>query len=217
MINFENLSPDMQSAIVSGLIGLLGAIIGALAAIASTWVAKKLQTTGKVSLFVKMVYSKSSVDKACGYYRCQNEAGLYLRIPLWLDIVNTSGISRIVRNVNLYAYSNKKEIATFTQIQGIGAGEKHISLGDNGAYTFVIPPNSACRFDVEFMLKETELSPDRKEFDEIVLSYFDEKNRIYAFHLMNIDSCWIVKQIPMEKQWIALNKRCRYGNYRETL
>ena len=31
MINFENLSPDMQSAIVSGLIGLLGAIIGALA------------------------------------------------------------------------------------------------------------------------------------------------------------------------------------------
>lgn len=85
MINFENLSPDMQSAIVSGLIGLLGAIIGALAAIASTWVAKKLQTTGKVSLFVK------------------------------------------------------------------------------------------------------------------------------------IDSCWIVKQIPMEKQWIALNKRCRYGNYRETL
>ena len=40
MINFENLSPDMQSAIVSGLIGLLGAIIGALAAIASTWVAR---------------------------------------------------------------------------------------------------------------------------------------------------------------------------------
>lgn len=47
MINFENLSPDMQSAIVSGLIGLLGAIIGALAAIASTWVAKNSKLQGK--------------------------------------------------------------------------------------------------------------------------------------------------------------------------
>ena len=212
MINFENLSSDMQSAIVSGLIGLLGAIIGALAAIASTWVAKKLQTTGKVSLFAKMVYSKSSVDKACGYYRCQNEAGLYLRIPLWLDIVNTSGISRIVRNVNLYAYSNKKEIAAFTQIQCIENNGKTFVLGDNGAYTFVIPPNSACRFDVEFMLKETEVPTEKKEFDEIILSYFDEKNCIHTFHLINIDFCWSVKQIPMEKRCIALDKRCRYGN-----
>ena len=103
MINFENLSPDMQSAIVSGTIGLIGAVIGAVAAIASTWVAKKLQTVGKVSLFAKMVYSKGPVEKACGYYHCQNESGLYLRIPLWLDIVNTSGISRIVRKVTVYA------------------------------------------------------------------------------------------------------------------
>lgn len=216
-MNFEDLSPDMQSAIVSGIIGLLGAVIGALATLVATWLTRKLQESGKVSLFTKMVYSKSSVDKACGYYQCQTEPGLYLRIPLWLDIVNTSGISRIVRNVNLYAYSDKKQIAAFIQIQRLGDGEDAILLGNNEAYTFVIPPNSACRFDVEFILKETELSPNEKEFDEIVLSYFDEKNRIHAFHLINVDFCWAEKKIPMEKQWITLDKECHYGYHRKAL
>lgn len=212
-MSFENLSSDMQSAIVSGIIGLSGAVIGALATLVATWLTRRMQKSGKVSLFAKMVYSKSSADKACGYYRSQLGPGLYLRIPLWLDIVNTSGVSRIVRNVNLYAYSKKKEIAVFTQMQCIvNNGETYV-LGNNGAYTFVIPPNSACRFDVEFMLKETELSPGEKEFDEIVLSYFDEKNRIHAFHLINIDSCWIEKKIPMEKQWIALDEECHYGSH----
>lgn len=212
-MNFEDLSPDIQSAIVSGIIGLLGAVIGALATLVATWLTKKLQTSGKVSLFAKMVYSKSSADKACGYYRSQMGPGLYLRIPLWLDIVNTSGISRIVRNVNLYAYSDKKQLAAFTQIQRIGDGESAILLGNNEAYTFVIPPNNACRFDVEFMLAERDLSADEKEFDEIILSYFDEKNRIHAFHLMNVDFCWVGKKIPMEKQWITLDEECHYGSH----
>lgn len=212
-MSFEGLSSDMQSAIVSGIIGLSGAVIGALATLATTWLTRKIQTSGRVSLFAKMVYSKGSVDEACGYYRSQTGTGLYLRIPLWLDIVNTSGVSRIVRNVNLHACSRKKEIASFTQIQRIGDGESAISLGNNEAYTFVIPPNSACRFNVEFILKERDLSPDEKEFDEIILSYFDEKNRIHAFHLINVDFCWVEKKIPMEKQWITLDKECLYGSH----
>ena len=205
-MNFENLSPDLQSAIVSGCIGLGGAVIGAIATLVATWLTKKLQTAGKVSVFAKMVFSKSPTDKAPGYYKSQIRSGLYLRLPLWLDIINTSGISRIVRNVNLSIYNNRKEVATFTQIQRIGSGDKAILLGDAESYTFVIPANSARRFDVEFILEETELSPDKKEFDEIVLSYFDEKNRIHAFHLLDVDFCWIEKQIPREKMWIALDK-----------
>ena len=212
-MSFEDLSPDMQGAIVSGVIGLSGAVIGALATLVATWLTRKMQEYGKISLFAKMVYSKSSADKACGYYRSQMGPGLYLRIPLWLDIVNTSGVSRIVRNVNLYACSDKKEIASFTQIQRIGDGESAILLGNNEAYTFVIPPNSACRFDVEFMLAERDMSADEKEFDEIVLSYFDEKNRIHAYHLVNVEFCWVEKKIPMEKQWITLDEECHYGGH----
>ena len=212
-MSFEDLSPDMQGAIVSGVIGLSGAVIGALATLVATWLTRKMQASGKISLFAKMVYSKSSADKACGYYRSQMGPGLYLRIPLWLDIVNTSGVSRIVRNVNLYACSDKKEIASFTQIQRIGDGESAILLGNNEAYTFVIPPNSACRFDVEFMLAERDMSADEKEFDEIVLSYFDEKNRIHAYHLVNVEFCWVEKKIPMEKQWITLDEEWHYGGH----
>lgn len=213
----ENLSSDMQVAIVSGSIGLFGAVIGAIATLAATWLTKRMQMAGKVSLYAKIVYSKSPVCPACGCYPSGTSNGLFLRVPLWLDIVNTCGVSRIVRNVNLYAYSGKGEVASFTQIQRIGDGDSAISLGSNGAYTFVIPANSACRFDVEFMLKEAEISDSRKRFDKIILSYFDEKNRIHAFQLVCYDFCWTVGEIKTKKEWIILNKRCRYANYRKLL
>lgn len=201
----ENLSSDMQVAIVSGSIALFGAVIGAIATLAATWLTKRMQMAGKVSLYAKIVYSKSPVYPACGCYPSSTSNGLFLRVPLWLDIVNTCGVSRIVRNVNLYAYSGKEEVASFTQIQRIGKGDSAISLGSSGAYTFVIPANSACRFDVEFMLKEAEISDSRKQFDKIILSYFDEKNRIHAFQLVCYDFRWTVGEIKTEKEWIILN------------
>lgn len=216
-MDFESLSTDMQIAIVSGGIGLLGAVIGAIATLAATWLTKRMQMTGKVSLYAKIVYSKSSIDPACGCYPSGTSEGLFLRVPLWLDIVNTCGVPRIVRNVNLHAYSAKKAVAPFTQIQRITDGDDSIYLGNNGAYTFVIPANSACRFDVEFILKEVELPESGKQFDKIILSYFDEKDCVHAFQLMRQDFCWTLGEIKTEKGWITLDRRHRYGHHRKTL
>ena len=84
-------------------------------------------------------------------------------------------------------------------------------FGDHESYTLVIPANSARRFDLKFMLKEQELSSENKEFDELVLSYFDENNRIQAFHYAKVDSCWIEGPLALEKTWKTMNKRCRYA------
>lgn len=208
------MTPDLQSAIVSGAIGLLGAIIGAMAVIASTWFAKKLQSSGKVSLFVRTESSKGNVRPGC--YLSNGYHELFMRIPLWIEIINTCGISRIVRNLNLYAYADKEEVAAFTQLQDIGYKEE-ILLGDKGSYTFVIPANSACRFDVEFILRESEVPQNKRPFDEIVLTYYDEKNRIHAFNLPNIDFCWCQGEFKAEKEWITLDKECSYANHRKAL
>lgn len=134
-----------------------------------------------------------------------------MMVPLWLDVCNTSGIPRILRNVNLSAYSDKKEIAPFTQMQRSGDGEKAVLFGEQESYTLVIPANSAKRFDLVFMLHEAELMSGEKDFDKLILTYFDEKNQIHAFHLAAIERCWVRGSLPKPKEWIALSRRCRYA------
>ena len=208
---FGNMNIDQQIAIISAGAALLGSLIGAIATLLGTWLTKKMQESGKVTLFVKLVFSHSNIKNWSGFYRSQTKSGLFLQIPVWLDVCNTSGIPRIVRNVNLYAYKGKKEIAPLTQIQRIGDGEKEILLGDHESYTLVVPANSARRFNLEFMLHEQDIMSDQKDFDELILSYFDEHNTIHAFHFSKVDSCWVEGQLSLTKEWIPMEKRCRYA------
>jgi len=208
---FENLDANQQIALISAGAALLGAIIGALATLASTWLNKKVQFSGKVSLYAKIVYSKGEINRSWGYYRSHNKSGLFMQVPIWLDVCNTCGVSRILRNVNLYAYTGKDEIASFTQIQRVVEGEKTILLGDNESYTLVIPANCARRFDLNFILHEQELPTNEKAFDELILTYFDEKNNIQAFCFAKPNICWVEGPLRIEKQWITLDKKFPYA------
>lgn len=208
---FKNLDANQQIALISAGAALLGAIIGALATLATTWLNKKVQSSGKVSLYAKIVNSKGNINKPWGYYKSENKSGLFMQVPVWLDVCNTCGVSRIIRNVNLYAYAGKDEVSAFTQIQRIGTGEEAIPLGDNESYTLVIPSNSARRFDLSFILHEEELPPDKKAFDELILTYFDEKNNVQAFHFVKPNHCWVEGALRIEKQWITLDKKCPFA------
>ncbi len=207
----ENLMPEQINTLISAGSGLLGAVIGAGATILSTWIAKCIQESGKLTLHARIVYSKGKVHPACGYYSSQTKAGLFFRIALWVDVCNTSGVSKIARNVNLHACYKKKDIAEFVPIQYIGTEDGRIPLGDNESNTLVIPANSAKRFDLEFMLHEQDLPQDEKEFDELILTYFDEKNKIHAFHFMKVEKCWVQGPIKVSRQWITLDRRCKYA------
>lgn len=207
----DNLTPEQIDNLIAAGTGLIGAVVGAGATLLSTWLTKKLQTSGKVSLFAKIVHLPTGDHRTWGYYPCEKKQGLYMMVPLWLDVCNTSGIPRILRNVNLSAYSDKKEIAPFTQMQRSGDGEKAVLFGEQESYTLVIPANSAKRFDLVFMLHEAELMSGEKDFDKLILTYFDEKNQIHAFHLAAIERCWVRGSLPKPKEWMALSRRCRYA------
>lgn len=207
----KNLDIDQQIAIISAGAALLGSVIGAAATLLAAWMTKKIQASGKLTLHLKMVHAKGKINKPWGFYRDQRRCELYMRVPLWLDVCNTSGISRIARNINLYAYKDKKEVASFTQIQRIGDGDSKNALGDNESYTFVIPANSARRFSLDFMLRESDMPTEDKNFDELILTYFDEKNKIHAFHFVDMDQCWIEGSLKSKREWITLERRCSYA------
>lgn len=208
---FENLDVNQQIAVISAGAALLGSVIGAAATLFATWMTKKMQESGELSLHLKLVNTKGTINKPWGFYKSQMNSGLFMQVPLWLDVCNTSGIPRILRNVNLYAYSNKTEVAAFTQIQRIGDGESAVKLGDNESYTLVVPGNSARRFDLDFILHEQELPEDNRNYDELILTYFDEKNTIHAFRFTEVEKCWTEGSLSVPKNWITLNKKCKYA------
>lgn len=207
---FENLDMNLQVAIITAGSALIGAVIGVVGSLLSVWINRRWQIKGKLSLHIKFVYSKCKPYYSWGFYHIPGTIDLCMQIPLWLDVVNTSGISKVVRNINIYAFKDKKEIASFNQIQRIGNGESVIILGNNESYTLVIPANSALRFDLEFDLKENDIVSENKEFDELVISYFDENNKIHAFKLAKINKCWIEGELDKEKNWIDLKDYCDY-------
>lgn len=211
MMPFSNLGIDQQVALISAGAALLGSVIGAASTLLATWLNKKMRISGKISLHTKIVYVPAGNHQSWGYYTSNTKPGLYMLIPLWLDVCNTSGISRILRNVNIYAYLEKKEIASFTQIQRLGDGENVTRFGENESYTLVVPENSAKRFELLFVLYENEVLAENKEFDELVLTYFDEKNSVHAFHFAGIKQCWVKGALPEKRNWITLDRRCNYA------
>lgn len=209
IIIFDNLDVNQEMALLSAGAALLGALIGAVATIATTWLNKKLQHTGKVRLFALIVCFEPTQEPWGFYYI---DGVLHFQIPIWLDVCNTSGVSRIIRDVNLYAYLGDKEVSAFEQAQAYG--EKRVALGDNESYTLVIPANSARRFNMLFTLSENELSSENKNFDEVVLKYFDETNSIHAYHLTKPEKIWKQGSLKSVKDWITLDRETKLSRKR---
>lgn len=193
---------NIVMALISAGAALLGSVIGASATIMATILNKKMQEKGKVTLYMRHVASNSG--KNWGYY--QGSRGMYFRVPLWVDVINECGIPRIIRDINLYAYKEGKEVKEFTQIQRIGDGENAFKFGENEAYTLVIPERSSKRYNLEFMLRKNDINTKEQEFDQLVVMYFDEKNRKYVYNLEKINICWKVGELENGKGWIRLRE-----------
>lgn len=191
----------MLDSVISAGAGLLGAVIGASATLLTTWLNKKMQTSGKIALYARIVHLPAANNQTWGFFS-NKEGKLYMQVPVWLDVCNTSGISRIVRNVSLTALCKGKEIATFLQIQRYDTTK----FGEDESYTLIIPANSAKRYSLLFVLDEKEIEEENKDFDELILTYFDEKDIIHSFHFAYVDTCWIIGALPREKKWITLKE-----------
>lgn len=190
-----------------GIFALVGAVIGAFASIFSVWFSKRMLYSGKISMYAKIVGSRiDSLHRTWGIRK--SDKGPSFHIPMWLEICNTSGVSRIIRNVNLHIILNNS-VVSFTQFQGNSNdsnAENSILLGNQGAYTFVVPGNSALRVNLEFGLLEADLSQNQNKIDSIYITYYDEKNRVHTCHLANVDFDWSIGELPRIKNWIALKE-----------
>lgn len=192
---------------ISALSALAGSIIGALATITSVWLNKKIQESGKVKVFCRFVASKGD-GKEFGIYNAGDGSGLIMRVPMWIELCNTSGISRYIRDINIVAFKDGKEISEFTQFQGQNIGkENELSYGNNQAYTLVVEANNTMRFNVEFSLKESDI--ENIQIDTLKMRYYDEKNKCHFKELYKISDnpVWSIRKFEIKKQWIEVSGR----------
>lgn len=190
---------------------LISALISIIVSCVSSWITLSLPKLKKPKIYVKFVGSRLTESlSSLGYIKTTH--GLSLHVPLWLDICNTTGVSKIIRNISLLAYKDSNFVAEFSQCQGNTNNPNKpgaIILGDEGAYTTVVPANSSKRLILEFDLLQGSIAPGTNQFNKLWLSYYDENDRQLRYYLIDVDASWIKGTLVSPKQWITLDKPCR--------
>jgi hypothetical protein len=177
------------------LLVILGTFLGAILSVGTIYVTRALDKKGKVKFYGKIVYSGFN-DDTWGFHNGS------FHLPLWLEVQNTSNAVRIVRDVSILLFYNGKEIASMVQCEKVGANKIHgeIVFGEDGAYSFVLTPESIKRYKCYFIQKKENIK-GQAAFDEIKLRYFDENDRIHILAFKKIENCWVEGNLPRDEKW----------------
>lgn len=176
-----------------------GAILGFAFSILTILITNAMQKSGKLFIYTKIVYAKIGYHQTWGAQN-SSDGGLAFHVPLWVEILNTSNVPKVLRDFNLYLFNNGTEIEKMTQINKISEE----NLGIDGSYSFVIGPRSISKIDCHFIIKQREL-PEGSVFDEIKISYYDTKNKQKIVHFKSFSDCWSTSARKKDKNWIILN------------
>lgn len=98
-----------------------------------------------------------------------------------------------------------KELATLIQSNRTDIkGQGPYLYANDGSYSLSLGGAEIKKMDCHFLLKA---SSDVPPFDEIVLRYYDEKNRAHKFSLGQVEGDWTVKEFPRSGEWIKLKEK----------
>ena len=183
---------DINLLLIGAGISLIATIIGYFA---QTVVNNIFNSKGKVNIYVKSVYNKFK-RTPWGF----DPNGIF-DVPLWIEIHNTKGKNEIIRNMNLKLYFQGKEVGKTVQISHVESGERKLSYGNEGAYSFLINPYSIERYELDFSAKKNEINSD---FDEVRISFFDSKDKYKEYKLFEVKNSWKVTINKIDDDWRLL-------------
>lgn len=196
---------------------ILGAAIGFLASIGTMLVQHGMDTAGKLKLYCVVVKGDDPIESV-GYKTSITEPGaISLLIPIKLEIQNTSNTCRVIRDVSMWLYKGGTSVAEMVQIQtvrhtktsgGLVTSDSTSEFGaDKNMYSFVIQPRSIQRQHCAYAFKVKKEEIEKYMFDDIRLSYYDEKDRKHLFSVRKIENAWSINQMNGDDDWVLL-KEC---------
>ncbi len=183
----------------------IGALISSFAYVFHKLVDRWLDNTIDVTIYRKLVYEKNSDKRPSGIYNMNGE--IVMRLPIWIEIQNMKKTPVIIRDFGVVLYKKGRRIKKMKQINYQKDNTKKDSVlvyyGDNGRYSFIIPSESIRAFDLLFVLKKTECPSD---FDEINITYYNQKNKFIKVSLKKVEKSWALQQFDVDEDWVEVNK-----------
>lgn len=193
----------------------IGAAIGLIASLATTVIQRALDRNGKVNIFYKFISPKSSSHDGWGF-RDSGDGNIYFSIPVAYEIQNTSNVARVIRDVNLLLFKDNCLVGSMVQINkmisksttgGISQESEYYYGSENGSYSFVLAPSSIQKQECHYTIKCPFHDKENKFFNQVVLRYYDEKNKAHYFVVKDICGNWNEKIFEPDTEWILLNKK----------
>ena len=181
---------------------IIGAIISLISTITGFTIQllaqKFINQSGKIKIYKKLVYSKVN-QQPWGFSGTNGE--INFSVPLWIEIHNTKNQNELIRNLNLVLYNNKKKVGIMRQISHFEANGRVQPFANNGSYSFLIGPHSIEKYDLQFMMKKSELKND---FNEVKLRYYDTKDKLQKVPLLKIKKAWFTEKNTIDNDWILI-------------
>lgn len=174
------MNDEIKILIVGAIISLFSTMIGFLG---QTLIQYLISNKGTVKIYIKKVYSKVN-NQPYGFIKDGRD--MIFSVPIWIEFHNTKEKREIIRNVNLQIYNKGKYISNMVQASHI----KETAYANNGAYSFILEPLSISKFDLQFLIKKSEIEDD---FSEVRISYYDSKDMYHERKILDIDNLWKVK------------------------
>ena len=167
----------------------------------------RLYNRGRLVLRYKFISSKV-LDTSWGVHKYAPSM-LILDVPVKFELHNMGNSPCIVKDLSLVLYKGKLKVAKMKQIEeSVLRGEK-THFGNDGNYTFVIPPQNVQSFQCEYAYKISldEVSP--KAFDSIRLSYDDSNNKRRSYILKSTPLSWKMGIQTPDTDWIEITQSMR--------
>lgn len=164
----------------------IAAFLGFAFSILTMVITHIMNNRGHLTIYGKIVHCKFNRKETWGVQK-NKEGEIVFHVPLWLEILNTSNTTRVIRDLNLGLFNNGEQIGLMTQVNKTDQE----SYGCEGAYSFVISPRSLLKVDCHFKKEKNDLSQG-SIFNEIKVVYYNEKNKKRSLLLKKIDDCWCV-------------------------
>lgn len=194
---------------------LIGAAISFASSAGILFVQNLIHKIGKLNIYCVVCRGNKQLDSV-GFYTSNSNPGIISFVfPIKLEILNTSNIPRIIRDVSLWLYLNGKSVAQAEEIHTISSSQFPIAQktvlenygGDKNMYSFVAQPKSIQREHCLFIAKAPKDDIEKYSFDEVCLSYFDEHDRKNVFLVRKIEHPWKIGVLPADNDWILLKHR----------
>ncbi len=182
---------------------IIGAIIGFVGSISTIIVHRIIDRKGKIKIYFHFSNIKNLNRGGWGFVD-NNGLLTILLIPINFEIQNTSNATRVIRDVSLLLYNNSKQVCKMIQIEKSGNGRDEDMCefgGEKHSYSFVLPPSSIQKQTCEFAWRIEKKEASKYQFNKIVLSYFDEKDKQHLFTIKEIDGNWDMKTFKSDIDW----------------